>query len=238
MTRPMRRPVSVVRATPEDVPRLAVVIAEAFLNLPPSRWLVPDPYRRRQMFPGFFTISYLDPAMDEGMVYCTTDRMGVAVWLPVTPPGPETTLLDTVRAADRARQAEQQSTTRQEALRRLTKDRYPIFCEFGEMLQAAHPTDRGPHDYLGVIAVAPMFWRRGYASALLTSYHRYLDREQRGAYLEAATPELVGLYRQFGYDETANPIRLPNGATMHPMWRQPRPDTEHAMAAYAEGLEG
>jgi hypothetical protein len=227
-----------MRADPEDGFRLADVIAEAFVNLPPSRWLVPDPFRRRQIFPEFFATAYVQPAMAEGAVYCTADRMGVAVWLPVTPPWPETTLLTAVHQADRAREAEEQATARHGALRRLTGDRYPIFQEFEQMLQAAHPMDRGPHDYLGVIGVHPMFWRRGYATALLTNYHRYLDREQRGAYLEAATPELVGFYRQYGYDEAGEPIRLPNGATMHPMWRQPRPVEEHTVAAFAQGREG
>jgi ribosomal protein S18 acetylase RimI-like enzyme len=80
---------AVVRANPGDAGALAELIAEAFAELAPSRWLIPDADARRRVFPGYFRL-YVDSTMTAGVVHTTPARDAVALWLPVVPPAPST----------------------------------------------------------------------------------------------------------------------------------------------------
>jgi len=46
----------VVCARPADLEDLSDLIAAAFHDLAPSRWLIPDPAARRRVFPGYFRL--------------------------------------------------------------------------------------------------------------------------------------------------------------------------------------
>jgi hypothetical protein len=65
----------IVTATEADLDALAEVVAAAFFDLPPSRWLIRDDTARRQVFPGYFRI-YLDYALAAGTITTTPDRDG------------------------------------------------------------------------------------------------------------------------------------------------------------------
>ena len=45
---------TVIRATEADLDVLSQVIADAFHDVAPSRWLITDPGARQQIFPGYF----------------------------------------------------------------------------------------------------------------------------------------------------------------------------------------
>jgi hypothetical protein len=70
-----------ITADPAEAPALSQVIADAFHDLPQSHWLIPDPVRRREIFPGYFRL-YVEHALASGIVYTTADRSAVALWLP------------------------------------------------------------------------------------------------------------------------------------------------------------
>jgi len=61
---------------------LSQVIADAFVDLAVSRWLVPDPAARRRIFPGYFRLS-VEHALAGGIVCTTPGQDSVALWLPV-----------------------------------------------------------------------------------------------------------------------------------------------------------
>ena len=61
---------AVVRAGEADLDVLSQVIADAFHDLAPSRWLIPDPGARREIFPGYFRL-YLEHALASGTVHTT-----------------------------------------------------------------------------------------------------------------------------------------------------------------------
>src|ERR1039458_4929711 len=82
---PRRRPAAhgpgpaVVRADEADLDVLSQVIADAFHDLAPSRWLITDPEGRRQLFPGYFRL-YLEHALASGTVHTTAGRTATALW--------------------------------------------------------------------------------------------------------------------------------------------------------------
>jgi hypothetical protein len=82
MTRPVRTADwDAVRAAQADLDVLSRVIADAFMDLAPSRWLITDLDARRRIFPGYFRI-YLEHALAVGIVHTTPGRTAVALWLP------------------------------------------------------------------------------------------------------------------------------------------------------------
>ena len=60
---------------------LSQVIADAFFDLAPCRWLIDDLAARREIFPGFFRM-YVEHAMADGLVYTTAGRTAAALWIP------------------------------------------------------------------------------------------------------------------------------------------------------------
>ena len=79
----------VITAGPADIEVLSQVITEAFLHLPPSRWLIADPDARRAVFPAYFRI-LAEHAITVGTVHTTPGRTAAALWLPAAagpPPG-------------------------------------------------------------------------------------------------------------------------------------------------------
>ncbi len=214
-------PVAVTRAEFGDVARLARVVAVAVFDLPVSGFLIPDEDDRRRVSAEVARLVYLWPALAGGVLWCTADRMAVAGWLRHNPG----------RVAEPHPQAAVE-------LRRLVGRWYPRFERLAELLHEVHAPLLGlPHDRLAVLAVHPDRQCRGGGTALLAAYHEYLDGIGRPACLDAAGPELVGFYRRFGYAEIGDPVRLPNRATLHPMWRPPTTHPDDAAPVDVDGRE-
>jgi GNAT superfamily N-acetyltransferase len=195
----------VVCAGPADLDVLSEVIAAAFHELAPSRWLIADPAARRAIFPGYFRLQ-VAYAMTVGLVHTTPGRDAVALWLPAGPgvPGPLASCRQRLAAA--------------------TAPWTGRFAVFDQALEAHHPAGV-PHQHLTILAVRPGRQGRGIGTALLTARHRDLDLDGTAAYLEASSPRARDLYLRHGY--TARPgsaFRLPEGPLLWPMWRQPALD--------------
>jgi GNAT superfamily N-acetyltransferase len=205
----------VVTATAANIPVLAEVIAEAFFDLPPSRWLVPDRAVRRQMWPGYFRI-YLEHAMASGVVHTTPRRDAAALWIPV---GPTPTEPPDGYAA---------------ALAAVTGPYLDRFTAFDAALDRRHPTIA--HHYLAILAVRSDRQGQGTGTALLEAYHHHLDTEiGQPAYLEASSERTRRVYLDRGYADYGPPIVLPGGPAMFPMRREPRSVALAAAARRAEG---
>ncbi len=198
------RPGPVVTADAGDLDILSHLIAEAFLHLPPSRWLIADPVSRREVFPAYFRI-YVEHALATGIVHTTPGRTAAALWLPTTatPPGPPPGY--------------------DQKLARATGPHYARFAAFDATLERHHPTGVA-HHHLALLAVHPRCQHQGTGSLLLAAHHATLDHGGIPAYLEAATARTRRLYHRHGYQlRPGAPIRLPSGrAAMWPMWREPR----------------
>ena len=195
-----RRDLDVVSTTdPVDIQPLADVIAEAFFDLAPSRWLVPVAADRSRIFPGFFAI-YVEQAMAVGVVYTNPNRNAVALWVPA--PAEH----DAVHYA---------------RLAQLAGPLFYRFTVFDHALDASRPPR--PHHWLPIIAVAPAAQDRGIGTALMRHRHALMDERHEAGYLEAASLPLRDFYLRLGYDDYDEPIVLPeSGPPMFPMWRDPK----------------
>jgi GNAT superfamily N-acetyltransferase len=196
--------VRVIPADAADLDTLSQVIADAFHDLPPSRWLIPDADGRRAILPGYFRL-LAEYAMTRGTVQTTPDRTAAALWIPVsrdpTPPP--------VSYSSRLPAVTSPWTSR--------------FLTFDTALSQHHPAGTA-HHHLAVLAVRPDRQGQGTGTALLRAYHHQLDQHPRApAYLEAADLRTRRIYQRHGYTDHGPPIQLPDGPTMYPLWRDTLP---------------
>jgi GNAT superfamily N-acetyltransferase len=194
---------AVVPATWADAAALSQVIADAFHDLAPSRWLIPDEAARRRIFPGYFRI-FVEHSLATGTVYTTPGRTAVALWLPVGQDGPQPP------ASYDARLAEETGRW---------VDRFLIF---DAELDRHHPAGTA-HHHLALMAVHPDHQRQGVGTALLHAHHTTLDETGIPAYLEASGTRSRAWYLRHGYtDYGPGPIELPEETRMYPMMRPAR----------------
>jgi GNAT superfamily N-acetyltransferase len=193
----------VITAGAADAGTLSDLIAQAFLHLPPSRWLIGDPAARQAIFPSYFAI-HVEHALATGIVHTTPGRTAAAFWLPVTAAGP---------APPAGYDAQLAAATGRWHL---------AFTAFDATLDRHHPAGTA-HHHLALLAVHPDHQGQGTGSLLLAAHHAALDHDNVPAYLEAATERARRLYSRHGYRQCPGaPIRLPRGGPlMWPMWREP-----------------
>jgi len=93
---------------------------------------------------------------------------------------------------------------------------------FLELTEARHPA--GPeHLYLVFLGVLPAARGRGLGGGLLRERLAPADAEGVPAYLEASSRRSRALYERYGFRDTGDPIQLPDGPCVWPMWRAARP---------------
>lgn len=203
---------SVVLADPSDLDVLSHVIADAFHDLAPSRWLITDPAARRAIFPGYFRL-HLEHAMASGIVHTTPGRTAAALWIPA--------------GEDAAGQAADYDAR----LAATTSPWTSQFVAFDAALDRHAPVSI-PCYHLAMLAVRPDRQGRGIGTALLRACHVALDHAGTPAYLEASSPRTRHLYLSHGYTDYGLPIHLPGGPDMYPMWRRAKP---HIPSELADG---
>jgi hypothetical protein len=71
--------------------------------------------------------------------------------------------------------------------------------------------------------VLPGHQGRKTGTRLLEEYHRGLDEAGIPAYLEASSTRSRRLYLRHGYQDLGDPIFMPDGPPMFPMWRPSNP---------------
>jgi len=194
---------TVIRAEPGDLDVLSQVIADAFHDLAPSRWLVADPDARRQIFPGYFRL-YVEHALAQGVVHTTPGRSAAALWIPA--------------GADATGPPDGYGAR----LAAVTSPWTSRFMTFDAALDRHHPAGIA-HWHLAILAVRPDRQGRGTGGALLATGHTVLDQVPgTPAYLEASSPRARDLYLARGYAlQPGAPFHLPgDGPPLWPMWRQ------------------
>jgi ribosomal protein S18 acetylase RimI-like enzyme len=166
------------------------VLTEAFMDDPVVCWIFPDERERRRMQPYFYRPLLTHPAAE---AHLTAEHDGAAIWLSLAAgqtPYEETGSLEVFG---------------ENAVRLLA---------LGEILAQRHPHDE-PHRYLACTGVVPGRRGAGVGSALLRHGLEHAD----AAYLEASSPRSRALYLRHGFHDLGDPVTLPDGPTLWPMWR-------------------
>ncbi|HEX2766762.1 MAG TPA: GNAT family N-acetyltransferase [Candidatus Limnocylindria bacterium] len=173
------------RATRDDLPALAAVLARAFANDPYFSWLAgTDTERNQRMRDAWLGILRFASA---GLRETWTDenRTGAAIWIP---PGRQpSSWLDSLRLLP--------TFARLTGWGRLREASAAV--EFLEERRRQHAPE--PHYYLSALGVEPERQGEGIGTALLEPVLRAADETVAAAYLETATARNVLLYERAGF---------------------------------------
>jgi ribosomal protein S18 acetylase RimI-like enzyme len=191
-----------IQNAPGAAEEIGGIIGVSFHDLEVSAWIVPPDDDRRRVMPPFFSM-LTEHAFTYGEVYATADMSAVAVWFHN----------DVAPLPDVPDQA-----ARVEAFAGPHAERFGLL---GESMDKHHPHD--PHHYLSFLAVLPDRQGQGLGSLLLEDHHRRLAETGVAAYLEAANARSRELYLRHGYRDIGDPMILPDGPPMFPMWRPSNP---------------
>jgi ribosomal protein S18 acetylase RimI-like enzyme len=178
------------RADRADVVR---VMAAAFDDDPVARWLVPPGRRLDRLFAAHARWSHASPGCTD-LALSDGEPVGAAFW---DPPGFQVPAFLQLAALPFYARALGRQLPRGAAME-------------GEMHKAR------PHEEFWYLAgVGAVRRGEGIGSALLR--HR-LDQVTGPAYLESSKEQNIPLYERFGF-ELRDPIHLPAGPDLWPMWR-------------------
>lgn len=190
---------------PDDVPRLAEVLALAFYDDPAMRWATREDKERLPALIDLYKYC-LASDLKWGWETTTSDLQACAVWVPPESRLQRPSSLYTLRMLPRY-------------IRWCGLDRLGRWLKFGELCEEKRPMT--PHHYLDFIGVHPDKQGQGYASALLRHTLALIDARGEPAYLESSNPRNNPLYQRHGFQITEE-IHLPDGPTLWCMWRKPQ----------------
>ncbi|MDQ1402023.1 MAG: hypothetical protein QOG03_339 [Actinomycetota bacterium] len=192
------------KATFDDVPWLAQTLGRAFEDDPVFEWLLPDVRTRLNRITKLHALELTHVFLRHGATWTTPDRTGAAIW---APPG-------------------QWKVKTSEEIRHLPGligalgRRLPAGLRIFDHIAKVHPAE--PHWYLAVLGTEPSHQGKGIGSTLLRPILDRCDAELTPAYLESSKKENIAFYSRHGFEERGE-IAVPNGPTVWPMWRDPRP---------------
>lgn len=189
------------KATRDDAPALAHVVAQALFDDPPNVWAFPDPDRRREILPRFFRL-FVDASIEADGAYTVEDLSAACVWFP---PGWDT--------------SDEDGKAFEDAVRVIAAE----YAESGPLaivraIGEVHPTE--PHWYLAFVCTLPEKQGRGYGTALIREVLRSCDAGGYPAYLEATSERNRNLYERLGF-QLRRRVDLPGGPPLWAMWRDP-----------------
>lgn len=191
-----RTPVAVHRATTVDIRAAAAALAAAFFDDPVYSWCFPDVERRHRICQPWFE-AVVAAYLRQGHVHTTADAVAAAVWLPSG--------------------AVEDDDLGDELMTISGRDADRLAVAF-ELMGTNHPEQ--PHHYLFLLGTRPERQSQGIGSKLMEPMLALADGEGVPAYLEATSAQNMHLYLRHGF-EVVGEIRLPDGPSLWPMWREP-----------------
>jgi len=196
-------PIDVQAATAEALPMVASALADAFVDDPVFRWLVPRGVRRPARLRTMFLVE-----MEQYVVPC-----GGTVW---TTAGHDGAVSEMPPGAWEM----PKSFTGGQALRwaRAFGRRLPRAMEVQRAMQERHL--REPHFYVRTVGVRTALQGQGVGSRLMQRTLERADSAGLPAYIEASTQRSAALYARLGF-EHVEMLVLPKGGP--PVWLMRRP---------------
>jgi GNAT superfamily N-acetyltransferase len=194
--------VSVQHANAADVPALTQLLVRAYMDDPVASWICRSSGMRERVLDTIYAARLRETLLHE-TVWTNETRSSVAVW---ASPGRDAGVSPSV-----------------ELLRCFLSPglatRLPVLALGFERMRRLHP--RTPaHWYLSLLATDPDERGQGLGAAMLEPVLERCDADGVGVYLESSKPRNLGFYARFGF-HTLDPLQLPLGPTLWPMWRNP-----------------
>lgn len=204
--------ITVRRPEPAELPAVAAAYAAANLHDPVLSWVIDDAEARRRFTvdsPPEATVAYIDGILRSGELLMAEDASGAVAgislweWIDHTG-GNGTPGLRDPEGAQFIEHAYGPYADRMKLLIDLTGQRIP---------------KTGAFWYLLNIVVGPERRGQGIGGAILHEKLGRLDAANLPAYLEASSPRNRRLYERAGFTGLGDPIDLPGGPRLQPMWR-------------------
>lgn len=187
----------------QDIGQVAATLARAFFDDPVMMFMIPDANARIAKLPRIFKV-LLKLALPHGLCHVTPGYESATIW---KPPGKwHLSLWDYV-------------TNGPELLGIFGSN---VFSVLGTMdrIEKVHP--KTEHYYLQVIGTDPARQGKGFASRIMRHQLAVSDAAGMPCYLESSKDTNLPIYRSFGFEVTGE-IKIPDGPTLWPMWRDARP---------------
>jgi len=187
-------------ASESDAEELASILADAFLQDPVARWVLPEPSFDEKFFHSDVALADI-PAQH---CWLESEGRGAACWRPPKARSAKAGLLKTIKLM------------------------VPAIMQFGlkpmrrgDILQRAFAKQRPkePHYYLHMLGARQQFQGQGIGSALLKQGLRVVDENEMPAYLESSNIANVRLYERFGFTTLHSASLGKDGPTVWYMWR-------------------
>jgi GNAT superfamily N-acetyltransferase len=196
------RSIEVRSAAPDAVPKVAAVLADAFINDPLFTWLVRGRLRRQARLRAMFTAEIAQYVLPNGTVWTTPESDGAVSEL--RPGAWEMPL----------------TFTGKEALSwiRVFGPRLALAGRAHHAMQERHL--REPHFYIRTVGVRPPLQGQGVGSALMQPTLGRADSARLPTYIEASTERSAALYERLGFVHL-DVLELPDGGP--PLWLMRRP---------------
>ena len=202
-----------IRTAGDDDRELIVrLLDQAFQDDPVSSWVFPGEEYRRSTHHRLMA-AFTDVVLADGWVDITEDGSACALWMSVPADDPG--------HGDRAEGEQQDGGDDFVRMREAVDPENERVELIGRLTAGIHPSGRA-HAYLWMIGVVPGRQGEGLGTALIGSVLERCDREGRAAYLEASSERSRVLYERLGFEAAGEPLALPDGPFMYPMWREPR----------------
>jgi ribosomal protein S18 acetylase RimI-like enzyme len=193
-------------ATLHDVDAIADALVRAFADDPLMRYLFETDEGRRKKS-RFFFVTDAKRAIGKAKGQVDTNdgdgAKGAAIWF----------------APDEWRSGGLELLGQLPMLFRLGRET-PRALNVLSQVEKVHP--KAPHWYLAVLGTDPEHQGKGVGSAVLAPVLAKCDEQGIPAYLESSKERNVPFYRRHGFEVTSE-LKLKNGPTLWPMWRDPRP---------------
>ena len=204
------RPIEVRAAAADAVPKVAAVLADAFINDPVFTWLLPGSLRRQARLRAMFAAEMEQYVVPNGTVWTTSGYDGALTELP---PG----------AWEMPK-----SATGKEALKwvRALGTRLALAGRVQQAMEERHL--REPHFYVRAVGVRTALQGQGVGSALMQPTLKRADSAGLPTYIEASSERSAALYERLGFVHM-DVLELPEGGP--PVWLMRRPP---AGASWAE----
>lgn len=189
-------------ATKADSDAISATLARAFFDDPVMMFMLPDAGERRAKMPRIFRLLF-KLALPHGVCHVTEGYESATLW---RPPGKwHMSMWDYLANGP-------------ELLGIFASN---LFTVLGTMdrIEKVHP--KREHYYLQTIGTDPAKQGKGFASAIMRRQLAASDAAGLPCYLESSKDTNIPIYRSFGF-ETTGEIRIPDGPTLWPMWREAR----------------